>query len=401
MIADAEKVSIDESALREIARSGMGSMRDAQSNFDQVISFSGEKIAVADVSTALGIASTEMLTRVVDAISTRSPKDTLAVVAELVARGQDLRNFCRDLLAIFRDLMVYKVSDGDAGLVESSALGTDKMQEYAAGFTAADLLRFFNSLAETESNLKEVIEPRYFVETGLVKLVEMRRVVAVEELIERLGRLEQTLAGGGFEIESSQNPSPALEEKKTLNSKPAVPETELEAVPDPPAKVELEEPIPPAAVEKADKPAPAVDISFLDTMPIKLAPIDPEALEHVEDNWLDAAYDRKLIASGDDLSRIATASLMAERFVPGAAGHAASVASGTNGAAAAMAKEVTAVYSPPVFAESEETDAPADLADNATEAEIYTYASAHPLTRKTMRIFRAKIVEVVRVPSEK
>jgi hypothetical protein len=66
-----------------------------------------------------------------------------------------------------------------------------------------------------------------------------------------------------------------------------------------------------------------------------------------------------------------------------------------------MAKEVTAVYSPPVFAESEETDAPADLADNATEAEIYTYASAHPLTRKTMRIFRAKIVEVVRVPSEK
>ncbi|MGH9821507.1 MAG: DNA polymerase III subunit gamma/tau, partial [Pyrinomonadaceae bacterium] len=61
LIADAENVAIDEDALREIARSGEGSMRDAQSNFDQVISFSGEKITVADVSNALGLASVAVL----------------------------------------------------------------------------------------------------------------------------------------------------------------------------------------------------------------------------------------------------------------------------------------------------------------------------------------------------
>ncbi|HVF31353.1 MAG TPA: DNA polymerase III subunit gamma/tau, partial [Pyrinomonadaceae bacterium] len=217
LIAETEKIAIDDAALREIARSGMGSMRDAQSNFDQVISFSGEKITVPDVSNALGIASTEMLTRVVDAISERSPKIVLDVVAELVSRGQDMRNFCRDLLALFRDLMVSKVSGGDASLVEGSVLGTDQMAAYASRFTEADLLRFFNSLCETESNLKDAVQPRYMIETGLVKLVEMRRVVAVEDLLERLARLEQALSGSSLEPNSQQTASGANAEKK--NSK--------------------------------------------------------------------------------------------------------------------------------------------------------------------------------------
>src|SRR6185369_10087658 len=65
-IALAEKIDIADDALREIARSGEGSMRDAQSNFDQVISFAGERIEVKDVTNALGLASVDMLTRVLD-----------------------------------------------------------------------------------------------------------------------------------------------------------------------------------------------------------------------------------------------------------------------------------------------------------------------------------------------
>src|SRR6185369_12297234 len=130
LIAQAEKIDVDDASLRQIARSGMGSMRDAQSNFDQVISFSGEKISITDVTNALGIASAEMLTRVVGSISDRKPSVVLDVVAELIARGQDARNFCRDLLGVFRDLMVFKVSNGDTGLVENSALNPADLNDY-------------------------------------------------------------------------------------------------------------------------------------------------------------------------------------------------------------------------------------------------------------------------------
>jgi DNA polymerase-3 subunit gamma/tau len=404
LIAQTEKISIDDPALREIARSGMGSMRDAQSNFDQVISFSGEKITVPDVSNALGIASTEMLTKVVDAISGREPKVVLDVVADLVSRGQDMRNFCRDLLALFRDLMVFKVSGGESGLVESSVLGADELLDYSQRFTTADLLRFFNSLCETESNLKDAVQPRYMIETGLVKLVEMRRVAAVEDLLERLGRLEQSLSGVDVNLESPPAASAATAEKKTLNSEPVSPEPFADTIPDPP-DFDPEPPSIDSSPFPDDQPpavlsTPTIDLGFLDSMPIKLAPIDAEALEHVEDSWLDAAYERKLLHSGDDLSPVATASALAEKFFHGAVPQVAHAAA-TNGSSAAVAPAFNPAFAPPVFADVEDEPGPAVIPENPTPEELRAYASSHPLMRRAMRIFRATIVDVTREPRSK
>src|SRR5207245_7185713 len=79
VIADAEKISISDEAIREIARAGDGSMRDAQSAFDQVISFAGEKIKTEDVEKALGIAGADVLARVVSGIAENEPAEALAI----------------------------------------------------------------------------------------------------------------------------------------------------------------------------------------------------------------------------------------------------------------------------------------------------------------------------------
>jgi DNA polymerase III subunit gamma/tau len=195
LIADAEKVNITEDALREIARAGEGSMRDAQSAFDQVISFTGTKIKAEDVETALGLASTEMLARVVNAIAEQKPAEALAVVDDLVMRGHDLRNFCRDLLAHVRDLLVARIS-GDSALLNSAATDRRALTAQADKFSESDLVRFFHSLTETETNLRTAAHPRYQLEVGLVKLIEMRRLVPVSNLIERLAQLEESLRTG-------------------------------------------------------------------------------------------------------------------------------------------------------------------------------------------------------------
>src|SRR3954462_3864919 len=154
LIANAEKVKISDDALREVARAGEGSMRDAQSAFDQVISFSGDEIKAADVETALGLASTEMLVRVVGAIAEQQPAEALAVVNDLVMRGHDLRNFCRDLLGYVRDLLVTKVSGETAELLDAAAADRRELARQADGFSESDLVRFFRSLTETENNLR-------------------------------------------------------------------------------------------------------------------------------------------------------------------------------------------------------------------------------------------------------
>src|SRR5438309_6319742 len=194
-IAAAEKISISDEAIREIARAGDGSMRDAQSAFDQVISFAGEKIRTEDVEKALGIASADVLARVMNGIAENQPADALAIVDDLVMRGHNLRNFCRDVLGHLRDLLVVKVS-GDPKLLDSSSAQTSALQQQAALFSESDLVRFFHSLAETEASLKDAANARYQVEVGLVKLMEMRRLASLGDLVNRIDQIENALRTG-------------------------------------------------------------------------------------------------------------------------------------------------------------------------------------------------------------
>jgi DNA polymerase-3 subunit gamma/tau len=195
LIAEAEKISIPDDALREIARSGEGSMRDAQSAFDQVISFAGTTIKKEDIELALGVAGADILIRIVNGIANNQPAEALAVVDDVVMRGHDLRNFCRDLLAHFRDLLVAKVS-GSEELLEAAICDSAELKRQAALFSESDLVRFFNSLADTENLLRTASHPRYQVEIGLVKLMEMRRLEPLSSLLDRLNALETALRTG-------------------------------------------------------------------------------------------------------------------------------------------------------------------------------------------------------------
>ncbi|HEV8587863.1 MAG TPA: DNA polymerase III subunit gamma/tau [Pyrinomonadaceae bacterium] len=207
LIADAENISISDDAIREIARAGDGSMRDAQSAFDQVISFAGKKIKTEDVEKALGLAGADVLARVMKGIAENNPAEALAIVDDVVMRGHNLRNFLRDVLAHLRDLLVVKVS-GDAKILDSSTESA-ALKQQADQFSESDLVRFFHSLAETESTLKEAANPRYQVEVALVKLMEMRRLAPLSQLVERITVLESALRTG----------NPAAE-KPTLRTAP-------------------------------------------------------------------------------------------------------------------------------------------------------------------------------------
>jgi len=203
LIAKAEQISIPEDALREIARTGEGSMRDAQSALDQVISFAGTKIKKEDVEMALGVAGADILTRVMDSIARNDPAAAITVVDDIVMRGHDLRNFCRDLLAHFRDLLVTKVS-GNEELLESAVCDLAELKRQAALFSESDLVRFFHSLSETETKLRAATQPRYQLEVGIVKLMELRGVESIAEILERLKALE---SGGGSSSSNSGSES--------------------------------------------------------------------------------------------------------------------------------------------------------------------------------------------------
>jgi len=202
LIAKAEKISVPDDALREIARTGEGSMRDAQSALDQVISFAGEKITKEDVEMALGVAGADILKRIIDSIAANKPAEAIVAVDDIVMRGHDLRNFCRDLLAHFRDLLVTKVS-GNEELLESAVCEPQELKRQAELFSESDLVRFFHSLAETETKLRAATQPRYQLEIGIVKLMELRGVETIGEIIQRLSTLENNLGQESSPVKTS------------------------------------------------------------------------------------------------------------------------------------------------------------------------------------------------------
>lgn len=429
IIAEAEKINVSVDALREIARSGEGSMRDAQSNFDQVISFSSEQIESRDVGAALGLASSEMLVKIAKAIAENKPAGVLKVVDDLIGRGQDLRNFARDLLSFFRDLLIFKMAGDAENLLDTAVLSHDELRENSAPFSESDLIRFFNSLSETESKLREATQPRYVLEIGLVKLVEMRRVVPIEKILERLAKLENAFSANKIEFPNQESSSVSTAEKKTLTVDFPLEEVPFPVLADASSSTNTEDSV--ELFEAANKnpleeisnfdekpddvPAqtePSVETNFnltfaanaakiIESMPIKLLPMSSEELEHIEDNWLDDAYERRLQKANDDLAPIKNAAQIAEMLLGEnqKSSFAAKTESSNGGAATAVAPAKDLSKFIPTF-EEESSEIPV-LPENPTEEEMWEYARNHPLTKKVLRLFRGEIVEVTRAEDKR
>lgn len=192
-IADNEKIKINDTALREIARAGAGSLRDAQSAFDQVIAFSGAEISEEDVTASLGLVGVRTLGKLAEAIAAQDIASLLTLIEEITARGYDLRNFTRELMAYWRHLLVIQ-----AGITDSQRLGVAdvevvKLRELARQFSEEDLVRGFHFLAETEKQIKDSPHPRFQLEIGLVKLAQAARLRSLAELLQRLEALETSL----------------------------------------------------------------------------------------------------------------------------------------------------------------------------------------------------------------
>lgn len=401
LIATAEKIDISDEALRELARSGEGSMRDAQSNFDQVISFSGEKIGPRDVTNALGFAGVDILKKTMGAIAARDKRSVLSVVDDLIARGHDLRNFCRDVLGLLRDLLVFKVAGEDAGLFESAVFSAEDMRELAAPFGETDLVRFFNSLCETETGLRDAAHPRYLLEIGLVKLIEMRGVASIESIMERLDALSSRKPVASApawepagEARSAAARADLPSEKKTLKADPSPPKPVevISELREGSVAVDAAEP----AVDQADiRPSIAPVPAFAATPdhPVRLPPLSSLDLEHIEDTKLDDAYEEMLTINGDDLMPIAGIDSIVESFI----GRAPS--SGTNGGAAdgPSAAAAARAYAPEVRRPIPVTGVELPkLSEEPTDAELRNYAEAHPSVQAVMRIFKGKIVSVAK-----
>ncbi len=193
-IAGEEKVTIDDEALVVIAKKGDGSMRDAQSIFDQVRSFCGNEIKGPDVLSVLNAVDQEQFFRVSTLIKEKNVSGGIAFVDELMQNGHDLREFVGGLAEHFRNILVAR-STGSTQLIETSEIYRKRYEAIAPESSEQDLLRLIKIAQDLEQSIRWVSQPRYKLEIALMQMIRMESSVRIEDLLGQLNELKKKLNG--------------------------------------------------------------------------------------------------------------------------------------------------------------------------------------------------------------
>ncbi len=194
VVATKDQIRVSDAALEAIARTAEGSVRDALSLFDQVLSFSGPEVEDRDLQALLGLVDRELLFAVSEATVRGDSLRLLEAVEKLSDYGADYRNFVRELQLHFREVLLRKLAPESSALLGNlGAEAQRRLSPLAEAFSEEDLVRVLDVLARCEADLRWAQDPRVTLELGLLKLVQMRRLLPFAELV---ARVEGMLAGG-------------------------------------------------------------------------------------------------------------------------------------------------------------------------------------------------------------
>jgi DNA polymerase-3 subunit gamma/tau len=227
-IAETEQIQIAEDALMLVARAGDGSMRDAQSAFDQVIGFAGTTITAEDVSAVLGLVRRDLLIEIASAVASDNAAALFDLAARAVESGYELRLVVRELARLTRDLLVLSI---DPSRVSDPEIAADAerqaLLDLSRRFSGEDLMRAFDVLTKAEYDIRGSMQPRYHLEMALLRWVHLRKLTPLSELIQKVE------SGGGVPRPSIappvRPPAPAAAPARP-STQPAPPAPRIDAV---------------------------------------------------------------------------------------------------------------------------------------------------------------------------
>jgi DNA polymerase III subunit gamma/tau len=189
-IVEEEKIQINPRGLLSIAQESEGSMRDAQSLLDQVISYAGGNIRDEDIVEVLGLIDWKVLNDTIEAIASKDIERCMEIVESVYHFGYDLQYFCRELLQHLRNLILIKVSQHPEELMEWSEEELEIYKKQAEKFQFDQLNHLFSLLLKGEQEIAQSTFPRTMLEMTLIRMATLQPILPIDEMIKKLEALE-------------------------------------------------------------------------------------------------------------------------------------------------------------------------------------------------------------------
>lgn len=199
-ISDEAGVNIDVKALELIARNADGAMRDALSILDQCLSFRSEEITYDYVVSVLGIVNNDLMFSIIDDIIDMNTEDVLNSLSEVIEEGIDIRQFIKDMVTHFRNLMVVKTSENVENSINQTEEYISKLREQANKIDLEKIISFLNILTETSNKSKYSSQPRILLEVDLIKMMSIPKELDLVSLLSRIEKLEEQIKSGNLTV---------------------------------------------------------------------------------------------------------------------------------------------------------------------------------------------------------
>ncbi len=170
-IAAQERIKVEPAAMELIARHATGALRDAQSLLDQLISYGGDEITLAQVQGLLGAGSHQAITDLVARLAAQDVAGSLSVIAAAMDSGTDPRQFGREIVEYLRGLLLIQAGNADSLTLTADALA--EMKERAAQFSTEQLLRSIRLFNQAAYETRASANPTLPLELAAIESVSM------------------------------------------------------------------------------------------------------------------------------------------------------------------------------------------------------------------------------------
>ncbi len=202
-LIDAEKVQVEEKALRYIAKTADGSMRDALSLLDQCIAFHmGKELTYDKVLDVLGAVDTEVFSKLLRHVLERNVLGCIELLEEIVMQGRELTQFVTDFTWYLRNLLLVQSSDHLEDVIDMSSDNLARLKEEAQMIEMDRIIRYIRIFSELSGQIRYAAQKRIMVEIALIKLCKPEMETNQEAILDRIRQVEDKVENGVMVVAS-------------------------------------------------------------------------------------------------------------------------------------------------------------------------------------------------------
>ena len=213
-VAYQERIDLDDSAARVLARLADGAMRDGLSLLDQCASATTGELTAQRVYECLGIAGVMECGKLMGYIADHNTGAALSLMNRFYAEGKDLGALLDELSCLTRDFMVLKTAPKEGLTMLSGVAADEEVKSLAGRFSSGELVRMMSILQQTMAGFTRNASRRIDAELCIVSMCQPELFLDAEALNARLTRLEDQINSGSFTVRAVTSEVPSAREEE-------------------------------------------------------------------------------------------------------------------------------------------------------------------------------------------